>query len=242
MERELRPPRFGFFPPASLSDSSLRPQRAEKAPVFATHALRRKARPVYFGGRLEVWLVILRRNLRRDFGVPCQILWVSCAVCFSSAKQALHVSLHRAASDSVEPCTPDSASAAPAVAARTGSSSARWWCVASLALSVSATRACFLRCSARCFETSAGDSGACSAFALLRPPRIGKTLCASTHSPKPCPVRTHGRLDPEFDIVERKTQTLTSAVVTLAVRHHSTPCCFFSAIFARSQAAYSPFV
>jgi len=90
MERELRPPRFGFFPSASLSDSSLRPQRAEKAPVFATHALRLKARPVYFGGRLEVWLVIVRRNLRRDFGVACQILWVSCAVYFSSAKKALH--------------------------------------------------------------------------------------------------------------------------------------------------------
>jgi len=90
MERELRPPCFGFFPPASLSDSSLRPQRAEKAPLFATHALRLKARPVYFGGRLEVWLVIVRRNLRRDFGVPCQILWISCAVYFSSAKQALH--------------------------------------------------------------------------------------------------------------------------------------------------------
>jgi hypothetical protein len=90
MERELRPPRLGFFSPASLSNPSLRPQRAEKAPVFTTHALRLKARPVYFGGRLEVWLVILRRNLRRDFRVPCQILWVSCAVYFSSAKKALH--------------------------------------------------------------------------------------------------------------------------------------------------------
>src|ERR1019366_6986567 len=71
MGRELRLPRFGFFPPASLSDSRLRPQRAEKAPVFATHALRLKARPVCFGERLLVWLVIVRRNLRSDSIEPC---------------------------------------------------------------------------------------------------------------------------------------------------------------------------
>src|ERR1035441_1769166 len=89
MERELRPPSFGFFPPASLSDSSLRPQRAEKAPVFTTHALCLKVEPspVFKAvGRV----VIVRCNLRRDFGEPSQILWVSFAVYFSSAKKALH--------------------------------------------------------------------------------------------------------------------------------------------------------
>src|ERR1035441_1110984 len=222
MERELRPPSFGFFPPASLSDSSLRPQRAEKAPVFTTHALCLKVEPspVFKAvGRV----VIVRCNLRRDFGEPSQILWVSCAVYFSSAKKALHgvtplrcFGLRRA-------LLPDSASGAPA--ARTGSASARWWC-ASFLLGLSGVEICAHLC----------DDALPFFLGHLEPVAVWLHVIGRTAWQTVAIVQHRPRLAAQR--ADWHSFRLTSSVVV----GHNAPCCSFSAIFARSHSAYSAFV